>query len=267
MGLFRFRAKSRHARIRRGNDGIDVSLPLLLLQFEVEDRFLRLGRHFIDATNGFLVVLLIRIPLLAKLHHVIDSRLRIQCRLLYFRLGFRQRAIEEVQFVSHRHVDDVRLGSNDVAVGGKGVYQGELALVDRVPSINPDAFGSSEPFELRPDIRSQALKEAAGEKHSRIADILEPTRVLHREDVAEVRDLKSYNKRVISGEPVTPDEIHAARVAAGQQAHRTAAANRLNAHGTARTWEDPGEDNPYLTDAYEDPFAQLPDSTNFPDSI
>jgi hypothetical protein len=154
-----------------------------------------------------------------------------------------------------------------IVVDAKERFLGEVALYNKPCPVDPSAFGSDAPFEMRPEIRSAELIRAAGEKHERIANIMEPSRIIHAPRVQEARDLREHNRKVISGEPVTAEEIHEARVAAGQQAHRTAAANRLNEHGTARTWEDPGEDNPYLADTYEDPFAQLPDSTNFPDSI
>lgn len=151
--------------------------------------------------------------------------------------------------------------STAMVMDAKGAYQGELAKYKSVLPINPDSFGSQATFEQRPEIRSQALKEAAGEKHARIADILEPDRINHREEVAEARDLREHNRRVVSGAPVTPDEIHQAHVAAGQQGHRTAAANRLQGHGEATDW-----------DAYQPPtvtsaFDSLPDETEIPEGF
>ena len=140
---------------------------------------------------------------------------------------------------------------------------GEIPLVKRVIPIDPEAFTTTEPFESRPEIRSQALKEAAGDKHARIAENLEPLRINHREEVQEARDLRAHNRKVINGEPITPDEIHDARVAAGQQAHRTAAANRLQAHGQPIDY-DLVED---AEEIWQDPFASLPESNHFPDSI
>ena len=148
-----------------------------------------------------------------------------------------------------------------MVMDAKGVYQGELAKSKSVLPIDPQAFGRSVPFEQRPEIRSQALKEAAGEKHARIADILEPDRINHREEVTEARDLREHNRRVISGAPVTPDEIHQAHVAAGQQGQRTAAANRLKCHGDAF---DPDTYQPAATPSA---FDSLPDEVELPDGF
>lgn len=108
-----------------------------------------------------------------------------------------------------------------LVVDARGFYLGEVALYRRVLPIDPGAFGSAQPFEHRPEIRSQELREAAGEKHSRIADILEPTRILHREAVSAAQDLREHNRRVVSGAPVTPEELAAARSEAGCQAAST----------------------------------------------
>jgi hypothetical protein len=154
-----------------------------------------------------------------------------------------------------------------MVLDAKGTYQGELAKYKKVIPVDTQAFGSRASFEERPEIRSEELKRAAGEKHARIADILEPDRLNYREEVTAAQDLRSHNRAVIQGKPITPDEIHAARSESGKQAARTAAANRLQAHGEARDWDAPTEDTPYLADTYEDPFSDLPESNNFPDSI
>jgi hypothetical protein len=146
----------------------------------------------------------------------------------------------------------------------KGRFLGEVALYKRHLPINPAAFQTSEPYESRPEIKSAELIRAAGEKHSRIADILEPSRILHADEVTHARDLREHNRRVISGAPVTPDEIHQARLAASQQGQRTAAANRLQNHGTARDY-DLIEAAP--APAWQDPFSYLPEDNHFPDSI
>ena len=143
----------------------------------------------------------------------------------------------------------------------QGRFLGELPLVKRVLSIDPDAFGSSEPFESRPDIRSQALKQAAGEKHERIADILAPSRMLHSGEVAEAQALRAHNRNVITGKPITPEEIHQSRVAAGQKGTRTAAANRLQEHGEVIDWQvyQPDAEPASAWDALPDE-APLPDA-------
>ena len=151
-----------------------------------------------------------------------------------------------------------------IVVDSKQRYLGEVPLYQRVCPINPAAFGSEAPFEQRPEIRSEELRNAAGEKHSRIADILEPSRILHADQVTQAQDLRAHNRKVINGDPVTPEEIHQARIAAGQQAHRTAAANRLQDHGTARDWDTV---EVHAEPAWQDPFAALPEDNHFPDSI
>ena len=147
------------------------------------------------------------------------------------------------------------------AVDAHGRYLGELPLYRKVNTLNPDAFQTVAPFEQRPEIRSEDLKRAAGEKHARIADILEPDRINHREDVREAQDLRAHNRRVVTGKPVTPDEIHAARVAAGQQGTRTAAANRLQSHGTAPDWDS------YQPTAAPSAFDALPDDEELPEAF
>lgn len=146
-----------------------------------------------------------------------------------------------------------------IVIDAAGRYLGEVALYKRVTPITPDAFGSDAPFDCRPDIRSQELKAAAGEKHARIADILEPTRILHASRVQEARDLREHNRRVIAGEPITEEER---RAAGAVQAPITAAANRLQKHGIAQDW-----DNVDPTAAESSPWDDLPEDTPIPDAF
>jgi hypothetical protein len=170
---------------------------------------------------------------------------------------------EKVSFVVNPFDD-----STAFIVDARNNCLGEVPLCKRILPIDPSAFQTQAPYEQRPDIRSADLTRAAGEKHARIAEILEPTRINHREEVREARELREHNRRVLDGEPITPDEIHQARVTAGQKAARTAAANRLQTHGEARDWDAPSEGSPYHTaDPWVDPFASLPETNNFPDSI
>jgi hypothetical protein len=124
-----------------------------------------------------------------------------------------------------------------LCIDAKGKFLGELPLYKKACPIDASAFGSTAPFEDRPSIRSQALKDAALEKHAAVAEIMQPSRILHADQVTEARDLREHNARVLSGAPVTPEEIHQARVAAGQQGTRTAAANRLQARAQATDWD------------------------------
>ncbi|BCU76015.1 hypothetical protein [Luteolibacter sp. LG18] len=142
----------------------------------------------------------------------------------------------------------------------KGRPLGEVPLFKKVLPIDPDAFGSAAPFESRPEIRSNDLREAAIEKHERVADILEPSRIIHTEVVQEAQDLRAHNARVVSGKPVTPEEIAAARTEAGKKGHRTAAANRLQGRGSERDWDaEPGPQPAPPAPVIHDPFASLDD--------
>ena len=97
-------------------------------------------------------------------------------------------------------------------VDASGRFQGELPLYKRVLPINPAAFHSAQPFESRPEIRSRELTRAAGEKHFRIAEILEPTRINQRERVADARSMREHNKSLLAGAPITPQELHEAAI-------------------------------------------------------
>jgi len=75
---------------------------------------------------------------------------------------------------------------------------------------------------------------------------------------------KRHNDRLIAGAPVTPAEITAARSAAGLQAARTAAANRLQTHADEIDWDtyDPTPD-PEIRNAWDD----LPTDTDLPEAL
>lgn len=151
-------------------------------------------------------------------------------------------------------------------IDAQGRYLGQLPLYKRFCSVNADAFHTDASFDERPQIKSDELIRAGGEKHERIAALLEPDRINHREEVQESKDLREHNRKVRDGEPITPDEIHDARVAAGRKAHRTAAANRLDARGEGRDFPFP-EPEPEPSQAWQNPFDVLPDAEPLPDSI
>lgn len=99
-----------------------------------------------------------------------------------------------------------------IAVDAKGRFLGELPLYKRILPIDPSAFGSTAPYDSRPDVRSAELKAAAGEKHQRIAEILEPSRIHHAEEVQAARDLREHNRRIKDpNTPVTAEEIEGVR--------------------------------------------------------
>lgn len=125
--------------------------------------------------------------------------------------------------------------ATSIVVDAKGRFLGEVPLYKRVIPIDPEAFGSAVPFEDRPEIRSMELRDAAGEKHARIADILEPSRILHADRVQQARDLREHNRKVINGDPVTPEEIADARAEAGQ---RGASTRRINEWSNAMDDDD-----------------------------
>lgn len=165
------------------------------------------------------------------------------------------------------HGEKVKLFANPFEDGtafvidAKGCYLGQLPLYKRCCSVNAAAFHTDEPFDSRPQIKSDELLRAAGEKHERIATILEPDRINHREEVQEARDLRAHNRKVINGDPITPDEIHDARVAAGHKGQRTAAANRLNAHGESIDWDA------WQPASQPSAFDSLPDDEELPDAL
>ncbi len=84
-----------------------------------------------------------------------------------------------------------------IVVDARQRFLGEVPLFKRVTPIDAAAFAAAAPWDTRPDIRSEDLRHAAGHKHSRIADILEPSRILHRDDVAAAQDLRAHNRDVI----------------------------------------------------------------------
>jgi hypothetical protein len=126
-------------------------------------------------------------------------------------------------------------------------YVGHCELVQRVTSTD------------RP-----SLIAAASHKAHRNAEIMEPLRVRHAEQTASEAADRAFNSRLADpSAAITPDEIHSSRVAAGKQAHRTAAANRLQAHGSAIDWDNyPAEDSE-IHAAWDD----LPDDVPLPDAL
>lgn len=121
-----------------------------------------------------------------------------------------------------------------IAIDAKGRVQGELALYKRVLSVDPAAFGSSAPYDSRPDIRSADLKHAAGEKHQRQAEINEPLRIHHAERVQDVRDLREFNRSIADPFiPITAAEIAADRTYRPTPAEK--AADTRRGHRVART--------------------------------
>ncbi len=153
-----------------------------------------------------------------------------------------------------------------IAVDAQGRFLGELPLYKRILSIDPAAFGSTAPYDSRPDIRSEELRDAAGDKHSRIADILEPARIQNAERVQEASDLREHNRRIADPRhPVSPEEIAAHHHAAGQKATATKRANRvaqvaagLDTDQALEAWSDTADAQPPARtqdpDAF-DPFS------------
>ena len=147
-------------------------------------------------------------------------------------------------------------------IDAQGRYLGQLPLYKRFCAVNAAAFHTNAPFEDRPQIKSEELIRAAGEKHERIATMLEPDRINHREEVQEAQALRAHNRAVITGAPITPEEIHQSRVAAGQKGQRTAAANRLQEHGEVIDWQV------YQPDAEPaSAWDSLPDESPLPDAF
>jgi hypothetical protein len=81
--------------------------------------------------------------------------------------------------------------------------------------------------------------------------------------MADRAEMKRVNSRLANGQPVLPEEVAAARAESAMQGQRTAAANRLQDHGTPTDW-DAIEDSGFSP---IDPFAALPDEVACPESI
>lgn len=112
---------------------------------------------------------------------------------------------------------------------------------------------------------SAAIVRQLEERAKLAADLDSAVRPHLAGEMASRQEMKRNNDRLSTGLPVTPDEIREARTAAGQQAHRTAAAKRLQAHGTAQDWDHPGPDtdDPEILSAWDN----LPDEIDLPDAL
>jgi hypothetical protein len=166
------------------------------------------------------------------------------------------------------HGEKIKLFANPFEDGSafvmdaRGHYLGQLLLYKRFSAVNAAAFHTDAPFEERPSLKSEEFIRATGEKRERIATMLEPDRINHREEVQAAKDLREHNRKLINGDPITPEEIHDSHVAAGHQAHRTAAANRLQAHG------NPFDSAPYQPDEeIRSAWDELPDDSPLPDAF
>lgn len=93
-----------------------------------------------------------------------------------------------------------------IITDAKDRYLGQIPFYKRVQPLNTDAFGSDAPFEQRPDMRTPEFYAAAGEKHRRIAEIQEPSRILHANTVQQARDLRAHNHAVLNGDILTVEE-------------------------------------------------------------
>lgn len=102
---------------------------------------------------------------------------------------------------------------------------------------------------------------AAGAKAHRNAEILAPLRMRHEEEVIEAQSMREHNKRVLDGSPVTIDEIHEGRVAAGLKGIGTAAANRLQGRAQEQDFDGCGFDE------QSGAFACLAEDEELPDAL
>jgi hypothetical protein len=77
-------------------------------------------------------------------------------------------------------------------------------------------------------------------------------------------EMKNVNDRLANGKPVLPEDVAEARSAAGRQATRTAAANRLQGHGIEIDWDNyqPEEDTE-IRNAWD----ELPEDYELPDAL
>jgi hypothetical protein len=76
--------------------------------------------------------------------------------------------------------------------------------------------------------------------------------------------MQRHNARLMDGKPVTPEEIQSARSAAGTQAHRTAAANRLQTHGAPIDWDNY---NPEPDEEIRNAWDDLPEDIELPEAL
>ena len=106
-------------------------------------------------------------------------------------------------------------------------YLGKAELYKRVNPVNLETFHDENPYEERNDIRSPELKQAAGHKHSRIAELHEPIRARHAETVQHAQDLRQHNERIVKGQETDPQLRREASAAKAQDTKQT---NRVNRH-------------------------------------
>jgi hypothetical protein len=138
-----------------------------------------------------------------------------------------------------------------IVVDAQDRYLGELPLYKRILPIDREAFGSTAPFEQRPDIRSADLKRAAGEKHSRIADILEPGRIHHAETVRDARDLRDHNAALLRSDPAQSPAEKGAATRLSNRVAATAAA--IDTDSVLDAWSESGS-------GFQPPAPDSPDA-------
>ncbi|MFU8894032.1 MAG: hypothetical protein ACNA8L_10425 [Luteolibacter sp.] len=113
------------------------------------------------------------------------------------------------------------------------------------------------------DMLEQMFRERArlaGNIGSRTRHAMSPIANQRQIDKANNDDLIRKHRLATEGKPATEAEQ---RTAAGQQAHRTAAANRLQTHGTAQDWDAPAEAVTTPTSAWDN----LPDDDDLPSRL
>jgi hypothetical protein len=83
--------------------------------------------------------------------------------------------------------------------------------------------------------------------------------------IEDRKEMKRVNDRLAAGKPVLPEDIAAARSEAGRKATRTAAANRLQSHGSAIDWDNyqPEPDAAEGRSAWDD----LPEDYEIPEAL
>lgn len=109
----------------------------------------------------------------------------------------------------------------------------------------------------------ETMLERLGERSAIKADLEAPVRTALAPVIHQRMEMKAHNHRLEHGLPVTPEEIATARTAAGQQAHRTAAANRLQAHGQATDWDTHTPETPATTSIWD----TLPEDQTLPEAF
>lgn len=115
-----------------------------------------------------------------------------------------------------------------------------------------------------PFLDREAIELRLGERAALKADLDAPARAAMAGTIAARQSMRDTNERLAAGRAVTPEERAAARSQSALQGQRTAAAHRLQAHGTPTDWDaDPDP----VSSVPAHPWDALPDDEPLPDAF